>query len=285
MEKLKVVFIGGFANGLVAYNYLKANKYVDIPLAITYSDDFHNQRDVHFPNGDNILKTGQSKTEIDLIQSFHPDLILVAGWSELLPTELLEIPKLGVIGFHPSKLPFDRGRSVVAWQLEEGYREGALTMFYYNQIPDGGDIIAQELFNIEENDYLNDVLQKITKSTYNLLRAYFPLVRLGINPRKPQSINEGTFRRLRTEKDSVIDWNRNSREIYNKIRAISHPYPGAIAYIENEKYKVLEAEIINFNFGVDCKSGTKVAALFDSSIVIKCKDGFLRLLTFEKIPS
>lgn len=283
MEKLNVVFIGGLTNGLVAFDYLTANKHVDVLLAITYQDEVHQKRDIHFPNAQNVLKIGKATDQIMTIKQLNPDLILVAGWSELLPTELLEIPKLGVIGFHPSKLPFDRGRSVLAWQLEEGYTEGALTMFYYNHIPDGGDIIAQDIFPIEENDYLIDIVKKISKSTENLLRAYFPLIRLGLNPRKKQSINEGNFRRLRTEKDSIIDWNSNAKAIYNKIRAISHPYPGAIAKVGNQNFRVFESELIDFGFGLELEPGSIVAELFDSSIIMKCKDGYIRLKSLEKL--
>lgn len=283
MDNLKVVFIGGLTNGLIAYEYLKSNKYVDILLTITYQDEIHQRREIRFPDGENILKIGKATDQLTKIKALNPDLIVVTGWSELLPNDLLEIPRLGVIGFHPSKLPFDRGRSVLAWQLEEGYTEGALTMFYYNHIPDGGDIIAQDVFEIAENDYLIDVMNKITKSTDNLLRAYFPLIRMGINPRKAQSINDGNFRRLRTDKDSIIDWNKNAKEIYNKVRAISHPYPGAIAKIDNESCRVFESEVIDFNFGGHLEPGTKVAELFDSSLVMKCKDGFIRLKSLKHL--
>ena len=68
----------------------------------------------------------------------------------MLSEDLIDLPTKGVVGFHPSKLPFDRGRSVLAWQIEEGYTETALTMFFYSTYPDGGDIIAQEKIRIEK---------------------------------------------------------------------------------------------------------------------------------------
>lgn len=81
--------------------------------------------------------------------------------------------------FHPAKLPFDRGRSVLAWQIEDGYTETSLTMFKYSDYPDGGDILAQETIAIASNDYINDILDKVDAASLNLIRAYFPLLRKG----------------------------------------------------------------------------------------------------------
>ncbi|GAB1444196.1 hypothetical protein MASR2M39_30430 [Ignavibacteriales bacterium] len=215
------------------------------------------------------------------INSIKPDLIFVAGWCELLDDNLVMASKLGTIGFHPSKLPNDRGRSVLAWQIEEGYEETALSMFYYNDFPDGGDIIAQETIKISYFDYIDDVLDKIDLATFNLMKAYFPLLRQQKAPRKAQNLNEGNFRRLRTEKDSLINWSRSSFEIYNKIRSISKPYPGAISIFNGKKYLIWRSEIINeFRLGRSEKPGTLIATLFDGTYIIKTLDSFLRILEY-----
>ncbi len=282
--KFKVVFIGGLTNGKIVHEYLQKNKYVDLVLTITYPDGTDKPRHIIFPDSSSTIKDANAKAHFTEIKKTNPDLIIVAGWSELLSKELIELPQNGTIGFHPSRLPNDRGRSVIAWQIEEGYQETALTMFYYNTIPDGGDIIAQEKVTIEDNDYLEDVLNKMDKATFNLMYAYFPLIRKGVAPRKKQDINEGNFRRLRTEKDSLIDWNNNAQSIYNKIRAISKPYPGAIGVIEKKRYKIWKAEkISNFHFGQDQLPGTLVASLFDRSLIVKCKDSFLHISELSEI--
>jgi methionyl-tRNA formyltransferase len=284
MEKqIKVALIVATTSGKIVFDYFSKNKYVEIVKVITFPDDSTKPRHVCFPDLAYISKSGVANIHLDELKSLKPDLIIVEGWSELLNPELLTIPKMGTIGFHPSKLPLDRGRSVLAWQIEDGYEESAVTMFYYNKIPDGGDIIGQDFFKIEQNDYINDVLDKLDKSVENLLRSYFPLIRIGISPRNVQNINEGGFRRLRTEKDSQIDWNKNSVNIYNKIRAISTPYPLAKGVINSVELSILRSEILkSFPYGNDCKPGTLIATLFDDSLVIKTRDGFLRILEYNK---
>tara|TARA_B100000029_G_scaffold516693_1_gene632802 strand:+ start:3586 stop:4458 length:873 start_codon:yes stop_codon:yes gene_type:complete len=286
VNELKVIFIGGLTNGRIALEYLNQNKFIDIPLVITHSDtslpryvDLRKEfKELSFILSDDANNHSSEITELS------PDLILVAGWPGLLSEEILNIPKLGVIGFHPSRLPYDRGRSVLAWQIEEGYSETALTMFFYNDLPDSGDILGQEKIVIEDNDYINDILNKVDKATYSLVRAYLPLIRKGVEIRKKQEISEGSFRRLRTDYDSLIDWDQNVQVIFNKIRACSDPYPGAIGIIEEKKYRIWKAEKTLDNIS-DNPEKTPIGALKSKSNkkLIRCRDGFIKLLNFEEI--
>ncbi len=285
MKKTEIIFIGGLTNGAIVCDYLKKNKFVKLSLIITYPDTFLYPKMIKFQDSNITIKTNYANDFCDKIKEISPDYIFVAGWSELLCEDLINIPSKGVIGFHPSKLPFDRGRSVLAWQIEEGYTETALTMFFYNTYPDGGDIIAQERISIEQNDYISDILDKVDKATLNLMTAYFPLLRKGKIEPIQQNLNEGNFRRLRNETDSMINWDQNSYFIFNKIRAISHPYSGAIGIINNEKYKIWRSEVVDkFPYGENLlKSGQQVAILYDGSIIIKTRDSFLRITKYEKI--
>lgn len=279
---IKVVFIGGLTNGKIVYGYLKANKFVNLQLAITYKEDFSGARHDRLPDDDNVVRTGTVKGYEDTIKGLNPDLIFVAGWSELIPDSVLAVPAMGCIGFHPAKLPFDRGRSVLAWQIENGYQETGLTMFKYTDYPDGGDILAQEIIPIRHEDYINDILDKIDDATYNIMRAYFPLLRTGRLAAKKQNLEEGSFHRLRGERDSFINWNRNTEDIYNKVRAISHPYPGAFTEMDGKRILVWKSEKVDsLPFGQNEKPGTLVARLYDNSLVFKTRDGFLRITEWE----
>lgn len=284
MNKIRVIFVGGLTNGKIVHDYLAQNQYVDLLASFTYADDCAAPRFVRIEGQERIGRSGSLKEYVTSIKQLAPDLIMVAGWSEIVPTELLEVPSLGVIGFHPAKLPNDRGRSVLAWQIEDGYKETALTMFKYTDYPDGGDIIAQEVVPIEENDYINDILDKMDKATYNLMKAYFPLIRKGLAVAKKQDLSEGQFRRLRGEMDSWIDWDKNSEVIYNKIRAISHPYPGALAKIGKETYKIWRAEIVKNHFiGEGCQPGCVIARYYNGSVLVKTRDGYLLITEMEEL--
>ena len=281
-DQLSVIFIGGLSNGKIIYDYLNKNRYVNISLVITYSDTYQGARHTILGDGPKFRKKNTVKDCIHAIKDLAPDLIIVAGWSELIPNEILSIPRMGVIGFHPAKLPFDRGRSVLAWQIEDGYTETSLTMFKYSDYPDGGDILAQETIAIASNDYINDILDKVDAASLNLIRAYFPLLRKGFLKGVKQDLSVGSFRRLRSADDSIIKWDRNSVEIYNKIRAISHPYPGATTKFDDKTMLVWKSEIISsFPFPVDTKPGTIVAQCYDKTLIVKTREAYLRLTEYE----
>ena len=290
MSTLRVVFIGGQTNGRVVLEYLAANRHVSVPLVITHPVDSHVPRYADLApclKTVNMIHDIHADHHVEEIRRVSPDLIVVAGWSPLLSRGLISIPPRGTIGFHPSWLPRDRGRSVLAWQIEEGYTETALTMFYYNDLPDCGDIIAQERIAIESNDYIGDVLDKVDEATFNLMHAYVPLVRTGIPLRRPQSPTEGTFRRLRTDRDSRIDWDRNVRTIYNKIRAVSRPYPGAFFERNGRRITVWRSDPVPMP-DEECLPhalpGQILKRLRPLEYLVRCRDGVLRIETDQSIP-
>ena len=287
MNKLKIIFIGGLSNGKIVLDYLQNNKHLDIPLIITHPQKYNGPRylDISKTVDDVEVKKGlDANAYIDVIRKRNPDFIFVVGWSGLLSKDLISIPEMGTIGFHPSKLPDDRGRSVLAWQIEEGYIETALSMFYYNELPDCGDIIAQEKIKIEHNDYINDVMNKVDSATYNLIRAYFPLLRTGNAPRKPQDINDGNFRRLRTKSDSIIDWDKNADVIFNKIRAISKPYPGSIGKIDKNRYRIWKAVPWDITDGMEKENiGKHIIEKESGMPIVKCRDKCIKIIDYEKI--
>jgi methionyl-tRNA formyltransferase len=278
--KIRVAFIGDQSNGKIAYDYLLKNRFVDLVFSLNSGKSTNLARGVKFGDGDK-HHHGTCAEHLDAIKDAAPDLIIVAGWSELLPESLISIAPMGTIGFHPSKLPHNRGRAVLAWQIEEGSTATALTMFYYNSLPDAGDIIAQHEISIHLDDYINDVLDKVDWATGNLMHAYFPLIRRGVAPRLPQDWNVGLFRRAREDADSMINWDRPAIEIYNKIRSISRPYPGAIADLDGKRLKVWRADVVNERGG-NHDPGT-VVSHENGNITVSCRGSSLVITDYEEL--
>lgn len=128
------------------------------------------------------------------------------------------------------------------------------------------------------------MLDKIDNATYNIMKAYFPLLRQGLLEGKKQNLSQGIFRRLRGEKDSKINWNNSVKSIYNKIRAISHPYPETVADFSGKKILVWRSEILSdFTLLNTVESGTLVATCCDNSLIVKARDGFIRITEYEEL--
>ena len=173
---------------------------------------------------------------IDLIKKINPDLILVIGWSQLLKKEIIDIPKLGVIGSHPTELPKYRGRAPIPWSIIKELKTSALTFFYIQEGIDDGDIVIQKPFEIRDTDDATSLYKKMTLLGKNMLQEILPLMNSGKITGKKQ--NSDLFIEnwpKRTPIDGKIDWSKSAREIHNLIRATTYPYPGAYAYHKGKK--------------------------------------------------
>lgn len=290
--KPKIVLICALENGKIALDYfsnLDKKRVIDLIKVYTYKDELVPNKNMYI-RLDNIVdnniltKVRKINDYKDEIKGLNPDFIFVIGWSQLIDKEIINASKKGTIGFHTSKLPKNRGRSTIAWQISEGYTETALTMFYISEGIDNGDIIAQENIKIEQNDYVKDILFKMNQSAYNLLKTYFPLLLNGKATRIKQDERQANYRRLRTDNDSLINWNSNTERIYNLIRAVSFPYPKAWTLYKGKKIKINYANMIDFNFKGFYffeKSGTIIGNMKNFGYLIKTRDGIIAIDDLE----
>ena len=285
---MKAIFIGGLTNGRVALSCLKNIPSLSLPLIFTHPIGVETPRAVNLGEDLDANRVRYGKNIMDAledIRAISPDLIVVVGWSWLIPQSVLEIPPLGVVGFHPSRLPADRGRSVLAWQIEEGYTKTALTMFYYTPEPDAGDIIDAEEIPINESDYIGDLLDKVDVATGKLMENNMANILNQTVVRTKQDHTCATKRKLRTDAHSQIDWESSAVAVYNKIRAISRPYPGATGSICGVQYRIWRAIPLSLN-GTEDENHYAPGDAMDydrNSFVIKCGTGAIKLIDYEAL--
>ena len=241
---MKIIFISGVKFGYdVLESILENNWKIDTSFSYLpekkkfYSDyaDFENltkKYDVIHKQINNI----NDQENIDLIKKINPDLILVIGWSQLLKKEIIEIPRLGVIGSHPTELPKYRGRAPIPWSILKGLKKSALTFFYIQEGIDDGDIVTQKQFEITDVDDATSVYEKITVLGKKMLSEILPLLESNKITSKKQ--NSELFIEnwpKRTPLDGKINWLKSAKEIHNLIRATTFPYPGAYTFFKNKK--------------------------------------------------
>jgi methionyl-tRNA formyltransferase len=183
----------------------------------------------------------------DKIKKINPDLIIMCGWRQIINKEILSIPKLGWVGFHPTLLPKGRGPAPIINSILEGWKESGVTMFYLSEGLDDGDIIGQESFPISDNDHAMDVYEKVIDAGKKLARHYVPLLINRTAPRHKQNELEVTFFKKPRLKDNEINFNsESSEEIYRKIKALSRPYSGAYVKVRNNKIIIWRASKSTF---------------------------------------
>ncbi|MDN3691681.1 formyltransferase family protein [Chryseobacterium tructae] len=166
-----------------------------------------------------------------------PDIIFAVGFSQLLSEKWFAISKLGCIGFHPTVLPFGRGRAPMAWiTLEQ--TSGSASFFLMGKGADDGPIFAQSVFKVEENDDAQSVEAKILNHIDIALDQWLPELKEELWNPIPQSEYLASYYGVRKEEDGLINWNDNADYINRLIKAASSPHPGAYTYCKDEKITI-----------------------------------------------
>lgn len=218
---------------------------------------------------------------IDWLKNTKIDVIYCFGWSYLLGSEILKIPRLGVVGYHPAALPKNRGRHPVIWTLALGLKETASTFFFMDEGADSGDIISQRFLLIEDSDDALSLYHKLTLIAYDQIEQITRELVSGNYTRIPQDHFKANYWRKRTKRDGEIDWRMSARLIYNIVRALTRPYIGAHCVYKGTEVKVWKTEIVDEGF--DNIEPGKVLNIDDLHLVVKCGQGAIRLLEHEFI--
>jgi methionyl-tRNA formyltransferase len=179
---------------------------------------------------------------VEFIRELSPDIVFITGLSQLVKDEILKIPRLGIIGFHPTPLPKGRGRAPIAW-LTHDKTNGAATFFLLGSGVDDGAIFVQEKFIVEPNDHASEVEQKMLQAMNRGLGCWLPrLIQGEWNP-VSQDETLATYNEIRKPEDGVIDWIRPAEEIFDLIRSASTPHPGAYTFVNHAKLRIWRARL------------------------------------------
>lgn len=179
---------------------------------------------------------------VEQVREWQPDLLFVVGLSQLVKAELLAVPKLACVGFHPTHLPRGRGRAPVAWLVLDA-TPGAANFFVMDEGADSGPILVQEPFDVQPTDDAEQVTASLEKAIVRALDRWLPRLLAGEWNPQPQDEALATYHGKRAPEDGWIDWNKSAREIDALIRAAGRPHPGAFTFHKDRKLLVWRAEL------------------------------------------
>jgi methionyl-tRNA formyltransferase len=183
--------------------------------------------------------------DIANIRKIAPQLILSVYYRSLLPDEVLKIAPRGAYNIHGSYLPKYRGRAPVNWALVNGESETGATLHHMTARADAGDIVAQEKIKIDFEDTALTLTQKVSAAARRIIKRALPLLENGPAKGSPQDIAAGAYFGRRTPEDGLINWQWDAVKIYNLIRAVTKPFPGAFTYLEDgRKLIIWKAKIL-----------------------------------------
>lgn len=200
----------------------------------------------------------------ELIRRYEPNTALCVNWRRLFSIDAVNAAHRGLTVVHDSLLPHLRGFAPLNHSIRLGENRTGVTMFYANANTDSGDIIGSKETAIDQNEYVGEVRDRVTDLTVDLVAEELPRILAGERIGTPQNEAEATFGVRLTPNDGHIDFTKTRREIFNLIRATSHPYPGAFSNFDGRELRVWTASIPN--------DSPRLATIIPGRVVKKEKD-------------
>lgn len=208
------------------------------------------------------------------IKVLNPDFIVVAAYGQIIPQEILDIPKYGCINIHGSLLPRWRGASCVQAAILAGDKQAGPTIMKMVKQLDAGDILYQEAFDIDPKANSVQVLEKITTISAEILPEILKkYANKEIKP-IPQDESKVTYAGLIKKEDGKIDWKQKAENIERLIRAMN-PWPAAwsIMNFEGKERRIIFWQVQAVNDKIDYEPGVFFAK--NKKLAVACQDGYL----------
>jgi methionyl-tRNA formyltransferase len=185
-----------------------------------------------------------SPESLELLKRLSLDVAFVIGWSQIICPEALRSVRMGMIGAHAAPLPHNRGSAPVNWAIIRGETIGGNTLIWLGEQVDEGEIIDQSCFPITTYDTCATVYEKVARSNRDMILQVLPQLLAGQRPGCPQPHTDEPLLPRRRPEDGRIDWSRSATEVYNFIRALARPYPGAFSCLDGKRYWLWDAALL-----------------------------------------
>ena len=205
------------------------------------------------------------------------------GWQRLIPKSVLDRFSYGIYGFHGNAgyLPFGRGRSPLNWSIILGDTRFNLNLFRYDEKADSPNVFATEMFSITPQDDIRTAQYKNMICSKNLIQKLLTAYQQGNISVKTDSKDFDSWYSKRTAVDGKIDFHNRTREIYNLIRGVAAPFPGAFAYAGEDKVIIWEAQPFDEMIDFSAYAPGEVIDVFDGHPIVRTVDGSLLIKKYE----
>lgn len=217
------------------------------------------------------------------LREYDADIFVVAAYGQILPKEVLEMPRFGCINTHASLLPKYRGAAPIQWAIVDGEKETGVTIMQMNEGLDTGDILFASEVDITNDDTGESLFDKLAKSGASLITEALDKIEQGdIKPEK-QDDSEATYAKLLKKEMGELRFSDPAVNIERLIRGFT-PWPGAYTFLRGKKLKVLKASAVTWaemlketqNADTDVAQGC-VAGTSKNGIFVNTGEGCLKI--------
>lgn len=256
--EIKTIFMGTPDFAVPALEALIKSDFIEVVAVITNPDRPVGRKQITTPPpvkilagkyGIPVLQPDSIKKPewIEKIKELNPELIIVAAFGQIIPKEILNIPKYKTLNIHGSLLPELRGPSPIPYAILEGHQKTGNTIMLVDEQMDHGQILAQKELQLTEKETAETLFEKMAKMGANLLMEILPLWIEGKIMPQEQNHSEATYCKIIAREDGKINWQKSAEEIERQIRAFT-PWPGTYCFFKDQnnnqkRLKILEADV------------------------------------------
>lgn len=230
-----------------------------------YVDDFAKKHKIP------VLKVNHINNEetIKALKGYNIDWMFIIGWSQIAAKNIIETPKLGTVGAHPTLLPIGRGRAAIPWAIIKGLDVTGVTFFKMDEGVDTGLILDQEEVPVLEEETATTLYDKVNSAHETLIQKLYDNLKNNNEKTYVQDENKATYWPGRKPEDGQILLSMTIEEVDRLVRGTTKPYPGAFIIIEKKKHIIWEG----FKSNIRLKKET--------FLEIQLEDGYFYASNFE----
>lgn len=281
--ELKIVYMGTpeFSVGPLK----EIIKDYDVEMVVTQPDKLVGRKKILTPSkvkefalekGIKVFQPTKIREDFKEILDVKPDLIVTCAYGQIIPKELIELPKYGCINIHASLLPEYRGGAPIHHAVIDGKDKTGITIMYMNEKMDEGDILYQKEIDILDTDNTSTMFDKLSVLGSEMIREFIPRLISGDFTPIKQDNDKATYAYNITKEDEKIDFNNNTLDIYNKIRGLSE-IPGGYALLEDKRVKIFNSRI-----GTSTKGNPgEIINIYEDGIGVRTKDSEIILTDIQ----
>lgn len=275
---MRILFLGWGDNGYKCLSELLEQRFNVINVIVPINYNIEGMRQLCDKCNINLEEFQSNEILIGKIETYKPDLMIIASFPKILPKNIIDYPKRGSINVHAGELPKYRGYHPINWAIIRDEKEVGVTVHYIDEEVDSGDILAQKVIPLRNRDDINSIRKALIRLGAKLLIKV--VKRLSKHKKRIKGIKQeegrATYAPRRRVEDGKIIWKNNTREIFNLVRALKSPYPNAFGF--NQK-----GEKIEFKESFLPKKFGEILAKIKGYYLISIGDGVILLKTKKKL--
>jgi len=227
---------------------------------------------------------------VQILHGLNLDLLLVIGWSQILHRDALSAARIGVIGAHASLLPHNRGSAPINWAIIRSETITGNSLIWLTEEVDEGRLIDQVAFPITPFDTCATLYDRVAESNRVMIKRALPKLLAGEIPGTVQSATKEAILPRRRPADGLINWSAAGVEVYNFVRALTRPYPGAFSFLDGDRWTIQSSALLpgaEHASETGLRAGTIVGPCISPisdacGIVVQCGAGQILLLELER---